>query len=55
MGTILRARRGGGMETLFTLTTNATGVYALAADCGALFYSTYQSARGTIYRLRKPK
>lgn len=54
-GTILRAKRGGGTETLSTLTTKATRVYALAADCGALFYSTFQNDLGTIYRLRKPE
>jgi hypothetical protein len=54
-GVIARAQRGQGMETVETVTQGAPEAFQLAADCGAIYWSTFNFNHGHVYKVRKPE
>lgn len=53
-GRILRVERGGGLETVQVVANGVPDAYALAADCGAIYWTTFAFNHGTTYKVRRP-
>jgi hypothetical protein len=53
-GRILRADKGGGMSTVIVVTQSAPEAFMLAADCGAIYWSTFAFDHGYVYKIQKP-
>ncbi|MFT3776505.1 MAG: hypothetical protein QM820_65020 [Minicystis sp.] len=53
-GRIVRAQKGGGTSTVSVVSQGTPDAYMMAADCGAIYWSTFAYNHGSIYKVRKP-
>jgi hypothetical protein len=54
---ILRAKKGGTASTVTVVAESPPGAYALAADCGAIYWTTFDATNehaGSVQKVRKP-
>jgi hypothetical protein len=53
-GRVVRAKRGGSVATAEVVVNGPPDAYGLAADCGAIYWSTFNYSHGSLYKVRKP-
>jgi hypothetical protein len=54
-GMIVRVPRGKGAEAAEVVTQGPPDAFQLAADCGAIYWSTFNFSHGHIYKVRRPE
>jgi hypothetical protein len=53
-GRILRGQKGGGMSTVTVVAQGTPGAFMLAADCGAIYWTTFAFSHGHVFKVLKP-